>query len=268
MIPIPYLPPSSANGAVDFARRSRYDILHGIAPDSNLPLPRRARNNQLIVFGGMSNEADSPNPDELCVLNDVRFFDIASRHWLPPSRLSRLSIPTPFSHVRATPRSPPSPATASSSSAGRTFTKLCLTSVCAAYPLHPLYNLATSRTPSEADLAMLRELHASLGAICTGPAASASSTPGTRGTSLPSTRLRSCGASPSSPARERDAAAHLRDLPGVPAPHAHTSCTRCATRSSRRYVLGVKLVWRAVTHTKPPRTPQGKTLSITTHPLI
>ncbi|KAJ7644003.1 hypothetical protein FB45DRAFT_736186 [Roridomyces roridus] len=45
-------------------------------------------NNQLIVFGGMSNEPDSPNPDELCVLNDVRFFDIASRHWLPPSRLS------------------------------------------------------------------------------------------------------------------------------------------------------------------------------------
>ncbi|KAJ7796153.1 hypothetical protein B0H14DRAFT_3093403 [Mycena olivaceomarginata] len=47
-------------------------------------------NNQLIVFGGMSNEPDSPNPDELCVLNDVRFFDIATRHWLPPSRL-----PTP-----------------------------------------------------------------------------------------------------------------------------------------------------------------------------
>ncbi|KAF7299627.1 hypothetical protein HMN09_00968100 [Mycena chlorophos] len=45
-------------------------------------------NNQLIVFGGMSNEPDSPNPDELCVLNDVRFFDIASRHWLPPSRLA------------------------------------------------------------------------------------------------------------------------------------------------------------------------------------
>lgn len=47
-------------------------------------------NNQLIVFGGMSNEPDSPNPDELCVLNDVRFFDIATRHWLPVSRL-----PTP-----------------------------------------------------------------------------------------------------------------------------------------------------------------------------
>ncbi|KAJ7288169.1 regulatory protein ral2 [Mycena rebaudengoi] len=44
-------------------------------------------NNQLIVFGGMSNQPESPNPDELCVLNDVRFFDIATRHWLPPSRI-------------------------------------------------------------------------------------------------------------------------------------------------------------------------------------
>ncbi|KAL4267578.1 hypothetical protein AB1N83_002785 [Pleurotus pulmonarius] len=42
-------------------------------------------NNQLIVFGGMSNRVDSPNPDDLCVLNDVRFFDIATRRWLPSS---------------------------------------------------------------------------------------------------------------------------------------------------------------------------------------
>lgn len=42
-------------------------------------------NNQLIIFGGMSNQPDSLNPDELCVLNDVRFFDLASRRWLPPS---------------------------------------------------------------------------------------------------------------------------------------------------------------------------------------
>ncbi|KAF8237175.1 galactose oxidase [Tricholoma matsutake] len=39
--------------------------------------------NQLIIFGGMSNQPDSVNPDELCVLNDVRFFDLATRHWLP-----------------------------------------------------------------------------------------------------------------------------------------------------------------------------------------
>lgn len=31
----------------------------------------------------MSNQPDSPNPDELCVLNDVRFFDLATRRWLP-----------------------------------------------------------------------------------------------------------------------------------------------------------------------------------------
>lgn len=40
-------------------------------------------NNQLIIFGGMSNRLSSPNPDDLCVLNDVRFFDLSSRHWLP-----------------------------------------------------------------------------------------------------------------------------------------------------------------------------------------
>ncbi|KAK7048504.1 hypothetical protein R3P38DRAFT_2869785 [Favolaschia claudopus] len=64
-------------------------------PEDDIPRARYFHsvdtwNNQLIVFGGMSNEPDSPNPDDLCVLNDVRFFDIASRHWLPPSRL-----PTP-----------------------------------------------------------------------------------------------------------------------------------------------------------------------------
>ncbi|KAJ7784411.1 hypothetical protein B0H16DRAFT_1356442 [Mycena metata] len=62
-------------------------------PDDDVPRARYFHsvdtwNNQLIVFGGMSNEPDSPNPDELCVLNDVRFFDIASRRWLPPSRLN------------------------------------------------------------------------------------------------------------------------------------------------------------------------------------
>jgi len=34
----------------------------------------------------MSNQPDSPNPDELCVLNDVRFFDLNTRHWLPTSQ--------------------------------------------------------------------------------------------------------------------------------------------------------------------------------------
>ncbi|KAJ7698761.1 hypothetical protein B0H14DRAFT_3528800 [Mycena olivaceomarginata] len=58
-------------------------------------------NNQLIVFGGMSNEPDSPNPDELCVLNDVRFFDIATRHWLPPSRLPNPRQPHAARPLRA-----------------------------------------------------------------------------------------------------------------------------------------------------------------------
>ncbi|KAG6844660.1 hypothetical protein H0H87_005028 [Tephrocybe sp. NHM501043] len=40
-------------------------------------------NNKLIIFGGMSNQPESPNPEELCVLNDVRFFDISTRRWLP-----------------------------------------------------------------------------------------------------------------------------------------------------------------------------------------
>ncbi|KAF8967055.1 galactose oxidase [Flammula alnicola] len=41
-------------------------------------------NNHLVVFGGMSNQPDSINPDELCVLNDVRFYNFATGHWLPP----------------------------------------------------------------------------------------------------------------------------------------------------------------------------------------
>lgn len=31
----------------------------------------------------MSNRPDSSNPEDLCVLSDVRFFDLESRHWLP-----------------------------------------------------------------------------------------------------------------------------------------------------------------------------------------
>jgi len=42
-------------------------------------------NNNLIVFGGMALQSDSTNPEELCVLNDVRFFNLTTRRWLPPS---------------------------------------------------------------------------------------------------------------------------------------------------------------------------------------
>lgn len=34
----------------------------------------------------MSNEPNSPNPEELCVLNDVRFFDLNTHRWLPQSQ--------------------------------------------------------------------------------------------------------------------------------------------------------------------------------------
>jgi len=33
----------------------------------------------------MALQSDSPNPEELCVLNDVRFFNLTTKRWLPPS---------------------------------------------------------------------------------------------------------------------------------------------------------------------------------------
>ncbi|ESK95732.1 regulatory protein ral2 [Moniliophthora roreri MCA 2997] len=68
-------------------------------PEDDIPRPRYfhsadAWNNQLIIFGGMSNQPDSPNPDELCVLNDVRFFDLTTRHWIPASQ-----FPAPVSET-------------------------------------------------------------------------------------------------------------------------------------------------------------------------
>ncbi|KAG8969389.1 hypothetical protein FRC03_003080 [Tulasnella sp. 419] len=55
-------------------------------PEEDIPGARYfhsadAWNNRLIVFGGMGYT--SANPDELCVLNDVRFFDLTSRKWIP-----------------------------------------------------------------------------------------------------------------------------------------------------------------------------------------
>jgi hypothetical protein len=46
----------------------------------------------------MSNQPDSLNPDELCVLNDVRFFDLSSRHWVPAPQ------PSPSASDALTPR--------------------------------------------------------------------------------------------------------------------------------------------------------------------
>jgi hypothetical protein len=40
-------------------------------------------NNQLVIFGGMGNKVESVNPEDLCVLNDVRFFDLSTQRWTP-----------------------------------------------------------------------------------------------------------------------------------------------------------------------------------------
>jgi len=61
-------------------------------------------NNTLIIFGGMSNRPNPSYTDELCVLNDIRFFDLSTRHWLPaetpPSiHLNRLLPPARYGHL-------------------------------------------------------------------------------------------------------------------------------------------------------------------------
>ena len=38
-------------------------------------------NNHLIVFGGMAIQPLSDNPEDLCVLNDVRMFDLHFQHF-------------------------------------------------------------------------------------------------------------------------------------------------------------------------------------------
>lgn len=51
-------------------------------------------NNHLVIFGGMSSQPDSTNPDEHCVLNDVRFYDLSTKRWLPASPASLLPGPS------------------------------------------------------------------------------------------------------------------------------------------------------------------------------
>jgi hypothetical protein len=48
-------------------------------------------NNQLIVFGGMGSTPNSNNPEDLCVLNDVRFFDLSILRWLPATATNTAS---------------------------------------------------------------------------------------------------------------------------------------------------------------------------------
>ncbi|KAA1469937.1 galactose oxidase [Dentipellis sp. KUC8613] len=72
-------------------------------PDDDLPGPRYFHsadtwNNYLIIFGGMGVKPDAENADDLCVLNDVRFYDLSTRRWMPSSwshPFDNPSIPMP-----------------------------------------------------------------------------------------------------------------------------------------------------------------------------
>ncbi|TDL18131.1 galactose oxidase [Rickenella mellea] len=59
-------------------------------PDDDVPGARYfhstdAWRGYLVLFGGMGHKTGSEPPEELFVLNDVRFFDLNTRRWLPPS---------------------------------------------------------------------------------------------------------------------------------------------------------------------------------------
>lgn len=66
------------------------------SPEDDIPEARyfhctETWNNQLIVFGGMGSTPNSNNPEDLCVLNDVRFFDLSIMHWLPTAATNSAS---------------------------------------------------------------------------------------------------------------------------------------------------------------------------------
>ncbi|KIJ64644.1 hypothetical protein HYDPIDRAFT_90290 [Hydnomerulius pinastri MD-312] len=68
-------------------------------PEDDVPEPRyfhstETWNNQLIIFGGMGNTPSSSNPEDLCVLNDIRFLDLSTMHWLPASSTNGTSLDT------------------------------------------------------------------------------------------------------------------------------------------------------------------------------
>ncbi|KAH9950594.1 regulatory protein ral2 [Amylocystis lapponica] len=52
--------------------------------------------NHLIIFGGMAIKPQSDNPEDLCVLNDVRLYDLTTGHWLPSSSTAGDSSPSSF----------------------------------------------------------------------------------------------------------------------------------------------------------------------------
>lgn len=70
-------------------------------PEDDIPQARYfhsadAWRNHLIIFGGMAIKPQSDNPEDLCVLNDVRLFDFTSGHWVPSSATSGESSPPSF----------------------------------------------------------------------------------------------------------------------------------------------------------------------------
>ncbi|OCH85579.1 regulatory protein ral2 [Obba rivulosa] len=70
-----------------------------LSPEDEVPQARYfhsadAWNNHLVVFGGMSIRPHSDNPEDLCVLNDVRLFDLTAKRWLPfPSNSAEAASP-------------------------------------------------------------------------------------------------------------------------------------------------------------------------------
>ncbi|CDO71476.1 hypothetical protein BN946_scf184909.g70 [Trametes cinnabarina] len=61
-------------------------------PEDDIPQARYFHSadtwrNHLIIFGGMAIKPQSENPEDLCVLNDVRLFDLTNRRWLPAAPL-------------------------------------------------------------------------------------------------------------------------------------------------------------------------------------
>ncbi|CCM03521.1 uncharacterized protein FIBRA_05655 [Fibroporia radiculosa] len=78
----------------------RWDRLHQHLED-DVPQARYFHSadtwrNHLIIFGGMAIRPHSDNPEDLCVLNDVRMFNLTTGHWLPSSSTASEGSPPSF----------------------------------------------------------------------------------------------------------------------------------------------------------------------------
>ena len=74
-----------------------------VSPPSSTHLPFLG-NNQLIIFGGMGSTPNSSSADDLCVLNDIRFFDLSTKHWLPAPSTHVVSSDAPTEALVPKPR--------------------------------------------------------------------------------------------------------------------------------------------------------------------